>query len=295
MKKTIRKIMKKIRQQFNGCKKKLSNQVQGCSKKLGQSKQTIKAAEVHRAHKAAPKKGKDLKSQKAYFQAARSWADDVYTATIISRNRYKAAFMAMMGLSVILVFCLMVMTPLQRTQLVVVHQGLSGYTWLSTTKRGYKPVPSWVQVQSEIAHYVQTRESYDPMLYSHQTQLVKLLSSSMVFGQYEMTQAGTHKGAPINLLGTKGYRTVTINNILPLDSVTKNIKGQVGKPKHVNLAQVNFVVHDHLFGASNVVNTPYTALISWSHTGTPQDPQSLMENWDGFMVTKYVVQLMNIH
>ena len=289
----MKKLLNKMKRCLKKVEQKLARQVRNYATKLQQKKQRIKAAEVHKAHQAAPKKAKDLKSQRAYFQAAKSWADDIYTATIISRNRYKAAFMGVLGLSVILVFCLMVMTPLQRTQLVVVHQGPSGYTWLSTTKRGYKPVPSWAQVQSEIAHYVQTREAYDPMLYSHQTQLVKLLSSSMVFGQYEMNQAGTHKGAPINLLGTKGYRTVTINNILPLDSVTKNVKGQVGT-KHINLAQVNFVVHDHLFGASNIVNTPYTALISWSHTGTPQDPQSLMENWDGFVVTKYVVQPVNL-
>ena len=35
-------------------------------------------------------------SKENYFTQARSWADDIYTAAVISRNRYQMAFFSAM-------------------------------------------------------------------------------------------------------------------------------------------------------------------------------------------------------
>jgi type IV secretory pathway component VirB8 len=56
-------------------------------------------------------------SKQSYFTQARSWADDIYTATIISRNRYQMAFFAAMGLVALSILALIVLIPLQHTEL----------------------------------------------------------------------------------------------------------------------------------------------------------------------------------
>lgn len=232
-----------------------------------------------------------LNPKTGYFQQAKSWADDIYTATIVSRNRYKVAFLSMAGLSALLVICICMLIPAQHTELVVVHQGDSGYTWLTTTKSHEKLPQSWVRTRAEIAHYVMARESYDPLLYGYQTKDVNLFDTPEIQAEYEMAQDSHNKSAPINLLADKGYRTVLINNIMMLDNGAKN-KNDIGK--HINLAQVDFVVEDHFFDAHQTLKTPYTAIISWRYDGVPSDAYQKLKNWDGFKVTKYVVQPVNV-
>ena len=241
----------------------------------------------------APKKKTESKQNAPssdYFTTAQSWADDLVTATVTSRNRYKLAFFAATGLAALMTICVMVLVPAQHTELVVVHVGQSGYTWLTTTKSHEKLKPSWAEVQSNIARYITARESYDPILYRHQTSEVKMFSASDVEGQYILEQSQENKNAPINVLQNKGYRTVVVNNVMQEDLAAKNVDG---KGHHVNLAQVNFVVVDHLFDQSQTIKTPYTALVSWRYDGIPSTPEKQLRNWNGFTVTKYQVQPVN--
>ena len=227
-------------------------------------------------------KAKSENSISDYFQHANSWADDIYTAMITSRNRYQLAFFACLLLCALLTVCLIILIPTQHTELVVVHEGDSGYVWLSTTQQDAKLPSNWARSKAEIAHYIITRESYDPLLYGYQSNEVKLLSSPQVLNEYEISQDNSNKLAAINLLGSKGYRTVTVNNVLSLNDFQKG--------KKVNLAQVDFVIVDHLFGDTQTIKTPYTALVSWQYNHLPTDSQKMLSNWDGFQITKYIIQ-----
>ncbi len=226
-------------------------------------------------------------NQSEYFKTARSWADDIYSSTLASRNRYKLAFLVSAGLVALLALCIMVMVPLQRTELVIAHEGQGGYVWISTTHDHMKMPATWARTQAEIAHYITTRESYHPNLYHHQTSEVALLSSPDVQAGYEASQASDNAEAPINVLKVKGYRTVQIQNILPLDSASKNTKTN---HDHTNIAQVNYTVTDHLFGRAGGVKTPYSAIVSWQYSGVPSSPEGKLEDWDGFQITKYQTQ-----
>lgn len=247
--------------------------------------------EVDRAIKSRSKSLNDIKNDESYFLTTQSWVDDIYTATIVSRNRYKIAFFSAICLAALLSICVLTLVPAQHTELVVVHEGQGGYTWLSTTQKDEKLATNWIRTQAEISHYVATREAYDPLMYRYQSGEVGLLSALDVVSDYDHSQASDNKTAPINLLGNKGYRTVTINSVLPLDSADKN---KNAAEKHINLAQVNFVVTDHLVGQAQTTQTPYTALVSWDYRNPPSDPNKMLQNWDGFVITKYVVQPVNV-
>ena len=49
-----------------------------------------------------------------YFSQAKDWADDIYTAAIISRNRYKSAFYWAAGMASLLIITLMMLLPLHK-------------------------------------------------------------------------------------------------------------------------------------------------------------------------------------
>ncbi len=221
---------------------------------------------------------------KNYFKQAQDWAEDRYAQLLTSRQRYQWAFFASLILCALLIICLIVLLPLRDTQLVIVHSNDKGYSWISTAQTNKAIKPNWAISKSEIAHYVMTREAYDPAFYRFQYQQVRLLSSPAVFAQYELLQSSSNKQATINLLAAKGYRTVTIHAILPLSHTSTK---QADKR---NLAQVDFAVSDHLYGEEQATKIPYTALISWQHTGLASKPYQQLYNWDGFQVIRYSLQ-----
>jgi type IV secretion system protein VirB8 len=226
-----------------------------------------------------------------YFQHARHWSDDIYLASLVSRNRYRAAFYGMSGLVGLMAISIAGLVPIQHTELVVVHEGESGYTWLSTTKAGEKPPQDWARTQSEIAHYVGSREGYDPLLYRYQVEDVKGFSSPQVQQEYSLSQSKDSKSSPINSLGLKGYRTVRVNSILKLDD--ENLARHEKNP-HSNLAQVSYLVTDHFLGSSETISVPYLAFVSWEELGVPEDPDQKIRNWDGFTVTKFQSQPVSV-
>ena len=243
----------------------------------------FKQWEMTRANRQKPPHAKADKKENTFAQAT-SWADDVLTNVIASRNRYKVAFYSATGLAVLMLLCIMILVPTQHTELVVVHSGQSGYTWLSMTKVHQQVPATWKRTQAEIAHYVVARESYDPLLYRHQTREVDALSTAELQGQYALAQSSDNKASPINLLGAKGYRTVVVHNVLLQDLASRNHKG-VGH--HINLAQVNYVIIDHLFGQSRTISTGYTAIVSWRYDGIPSSPDKQLSDWDGFTMVRF--------
>ena len=232
-----------------------------------------------------------------YFTLASSWSDDWVSQTLLSKQRYKLLFIIMSSLCSLLVIAIVCLTPLVRTQLIIVHEGVGGQgSWVSLVKNNEKIPISWARAKNEIAHYIISRESYDPLLYKHNLKLVKLFSNKEVESQYILDQSD-NKSALINTLGAKGYRTVDIKNILPLDldktrSDDKSYNSKNGDlANSANLAKVDFEVIDHFIGSTQVVRQSYSAIISWGYLGAPSDPEGKFNNWDGFLVTKYIRQV----
>jgi type IV secretion system protein VirB8 len=175
----------------------------------------------------------------------------------------------------------------EQVQLIVVHEGSSGYEWISAVKPTEKPPVSWLKTRAEIARYLNARESYDPTLYSYQAREVALMSSPSVFSDYEQAQDSHEKNSPVRELGARGYRTVKILNVLRIDAIPEKPTPGV---HHENLAEVSFELEDHFLETNQVVKKPYTAMVSWRYEGVPKDPERLFKNWDGFQVVKYQIQ-----
>jgi len=228
-----------------------------------------------------------------YFQLAGSWADDIYTRTVLSRNRWRATSLyVLVPLSFLLLVCLSFLIPAQHLEPLLVNHYPHGYVTVTPTTTPATP-RNQAQIESDIVRYVNNRLSYSAYTYEEQYSLVNLLSSHSVAQQYEQSQSSHNKKAPINTLGTQGFRTVHIDSVLFLDNINlnnaeKQIKG------HQNVAQIDFTITDHPSRDRQPVTTTLTALISWAYRGTPANPENAWRNWDGFSVTHFVVQPRNV-
>lgn len=232
-------------------------------------------------------------SDNDYFKQATSWADDIYTHTLVSRNRYQVAFMSSFALIALLVIALSVVSFKQHTSLVVVHQNEAGFTYVTLDEQKHAPNASRAEIEADIVRYITARESYHPATYQTQSSLVSLLSDNLVASEFSASQSTEHPNAPVHLLGNKGYRKVSVNSILFLDNEDENNPEQ--KAIHKNVAQVNFEVSDYLFGRDQHIDTPFVVLVSWGYRGTPTDPEKMWQNWRGFMMTTYKVSAVNVH
>lgn len=232
-------------------------------------------------------------SKQNYFTQARSWADDIYTAAIISRNRYQMAFFAAMGLVALSMLALIVLIPLQHSELLLVNHYPDGRVLVEPIHQPYAPSnPS--QVESELIHYVVNRESFAESSYKEQYSLVNLLSNNDVSQQYRDTQSSNNPDSLINRLKRDGLRTVHVESVIFIDSVLKNKGKPLSQQTHSNLAEVNFTVSDQSKNSTLIKTHALAVLISWTYRGIPMDPGDRWRNWNGFTVTRYSVEQRNL-
>lgn len=232
-------------------------------------------------------------SKQNYFTQARSWADDLYTAAIISRNRYQMAFFAAMGLVALSILALIVLIPLQRSELLLVNHYPDGRVLVEPIHQPYAPSnPS--QVESELIHYVVNRESFAESSYKEQYSLINLMSNNDVAQQYRYAQSSNNPESPINILKRDGLRAVHVEWVTFIDSVLKNKGKPISQQTHTNLAEVIFTLNDEIKGSTLIKTHALKALISWTYRGTPKDPGDRWRNWNGFTVTRYSVEQRNL-
>jgi type IV secretion system protein VirB8 len=233
-------------------------------------------------------KWNDSNSEQSYFTQAASWADDIYTASISRANRYKIAFYISLAAICLLAFTIMLMMPLEKTDLVVVHQSDDGVVWVEPAKQPYAP-ENRAQTESELVNYVINRESYSSYSFHAQYSLVNITSSDAIAKEYDEEQSSHNPKSPINTFGKNAEKVVHVNNVVFMDNIKLN-SDNGNKISHQNLAQVNFTVT--IKNNSGVIEstTPLTALINWTYRGVPNNPDIRWQNWNGFTVTHYSLQ-----
>ncbi len=225
----------------------------------------------------------DSTSGSQYFDDARSWANDMYATVHASRNRYKLALIASGVVIALLVTCITTLVPLQHLEPIIINHYSDGATSVEAMPKHYRPT-SQAQEESDIVRYMVNREGYDFTSYDRNYRLIGLMSAGGVFSKYASMQSTANKHSPINDLGNKYYRTVHVDNILPVDQISQNTKRH---HNHHNLAEVTYSITDHSLATGNTDTRSYKALIGWVYRGMPTDPNERWQNWNGFTVTKY--------
>jgi len=224
-----------------------------------------------------------------YFQTAISWYDQNYTGVIISRNRYQFAFFVAMVLCSLLAVALVGLTPLKKTELVILHQQDDGYAWVETTKpMDLKFTHSAAQMESEITHYIEMRESYSAETYVQQAKLVKYFSTSSVENTFLKEQE--EDNSAISLLGKETLRTIHVESIQFLGSDQEPESMRAAK----NVALVNFTALDKSLDGQIKNTQHYQVMLAFTWIGEPSDPDIKRLNYDGFEITSYQRTLVTV-
>lgn len=230
-------------------------------------------------------------SPQSYFTHATSWADDIYTSALSRASRYRVAFYISLAAVCLLTLSISIMMPLEKTDIVVVHQADDGVVWVEPEKQPYAP-ENRAQTESELINYVINRESYSPYSFHAQYSSVNVTSSETVAKEYDEEQSAHNQKSPINTFGKNAEKIIHIENVVFLDNLKLNsVNGN--KVSHQNLAQVNFTVTIKNTNGVIEKNTPLSALISWEYRGTPDNPEVRWQNWNGFTITHYSLQQRN--
>ena len=221
-----------------------------------------------------------------YFKKARTWADDNFGRLEQSRNRYQAAFLAAMGFNLIALTTIAILANYQTVIPMLVHHYDNGVT---TVEPIAEPAPiNRAQVESDIARYIQHRESYDVSSYRAQFELINLLSDNTVAKEYLIEQNKSNPDSPLKLLGNNIKREVHIYSINFLDSLLAN-EHDVHQD-HQALAEVVFSLIDRDKATGKSTITHFNTLIAWRYTNPPNSPANRWKNWDGFEVISYKKQ-----
>ena len=225
-----------------------------------------------------------------YFKKARTWADDNFGRLEQSRNRYQAAFLAAMGFNLIALTTIAILANYQTVIPMLVHHYDNGVT---TVEPIAEPAPiNRAQVESDIARYIQHRESYDVSSYRAQFELINLLSDNTVAKEYLIEQNKSNPDSPLKLLGNNIKREVHIYIINFLYSMLSN-EQDIHKDHH-HLAEVVFNLTDTDKMTGKTTPVQYNALISWRYSNPPDSPELRWQNWDGFEVTRYSKQSRHV-
>jgi len=199
----------------------------------------------------------------------------------------------LLPLVVLLLLCVLTLTPLQHLEPIIVHHYENGLVSV-TAERNKKLVINAGQIESDLVRYVINRESYSPAAYPTQYSLTNLLSDSGISAQYRRIQSSNNKNAPINLLGKRILRTVHIESVLFLNNASDSLSKKEQLGSQHNLAQVSFSIIDRNKATGAKQKTPLIVLISWRYRGRPKNPNEAWRNWSGFTVTHYDVQQRNV-
>ena len=228
---------------------------------------------------------KDLTIPNDYFSRAESWADDMHTSIIASRNRYRFFLYLAIGLITLLIVNISFLIPIQHIEPLLVHHFNDGRVNIERMSNTATP-SSRAQVESDLVRYTINRESFDPIAYDYQYKLVQELSSESVSKSYSESQSATNDESPINLYGKKYFVSTHVDNVLFLDNENLN-KNKKNDESHHNLAQINYIVSLHDVQTGKITSKPYAALISWDYVTPSKDSERRWLNWNGFQVTKF--------
>lgn len=223
-----------------------------------------------------------------YFNHAKTWADDNFGRIEQSRKRYQLAFLIAMGLNLASIIAVAILANYQTIVPLLVHHYDNGVLTVEAVANKSTPVNE-DQVRSDIARYIQNRESYDVSSYRAQFELIHLLSNNVVARDYVNEHEATNKASPIHVLGNQSMREVKIYSINFLDTLLAN-EEDVHKDHHA-LAEVVFSLIDKDKTTGKSTTTHYNAMISWQYGIPPSSPEERWLNWDGFEVTRYSKQL----
>ena len=208
-----------------------------------------------------------------YYTSALSWADERVDAERRMRRIAWWVAGAASAIALLLALTLLLLVPLKSVQpYVVTVDRQSGAVEVATTVNKGRLTENEAVIQSQLANYVRTRETFDATDLQASYRRVQLLSAPSVRSAYVTLMAAGNPASPLRLLS-------------PGDTVAVKIKSVslVGP----GAALVRYDLVRTLAGGRAAASTAYVSAISYGFAGQALRAEDRFDNPLGFQVTRY--------
>jgi type IV secretion system protein VirB8 len=211
-----------------------------------------------------------------YYQAAKSWYQEHYETTVITKYRYQLMTILLSLLLTLSLIAITVMMPLKQyvyRLLSIDHQ--TGEVTELKHLDGETFSENWVVTRYFLNQYVINRESYHFDDIRRSFNQVLALSNTEIGSQYRQSVIVDNPNGAINTLKNNYYKTVNVISINQLNDKT---------------ALVRFDVSTHANANTNDVKTEsFQAVVKWDYTDVAMSLSDRDLNPLGFNVTYYQV------
>lgn len=208
-----------------------------------------------------------------YYTSALSWADERVTA---ERRMRKLAWIVAgvaSAIALLLALALTLLTPLKTVEpYVITVDRHTGAVEIATTLARGKLTENEAVIQSELANYVRTRETFDATDLQVNYRRVQLLSAPSVRSAYVAQMAAGNPASPLRALS-------------PGDTVAVKIKSV--SLIAAGAALVRFDAVRTLAGGRVAATTAYVSAVSYGFSGQALRIEDRFDNPLGFQVTRY--------
>lgn len=228
-----------------------------------------------------------------YFEEAKDWAYERYQIQEVMANRWQLAFWLAMIVSMLLLAGYFFLLPLKSWEPIVInHNAQTGEVWVNSLKNHYLPETS-SEIESDLVRYVVARETFSLIDNIMRSRQVQYTSSTEVAKFYNQNQDSNNPQSSIRMYGSKGIRTVKIQDIVFLDNFNKAVGSKTDQADEIpTLARVDFITTETRNNAT--IQKYWVATVKFEYNGVPEEKEVAWLNWNGFTVTSYRVDQRNI-
>lgn len=214
-----------------------------------------------------------MTDHETYYAAAVSWADERVTAERRMR-RFAWIVAGVAGaIALILAIAMLLLVPLKSVEpYVVTVDRQTGAVQLATTVQNGKLSENEAVIQSELANYVRTRETFDSTDLATNYRRVQLHSSGGVRNAYIAEMAAANPSSPLRQLSPGDTVTVKIKSVSLLTAGSGLVRYDTERSS----------------ADGRIVDTrAYVSAIAFGFNSRPLRLEDRFDNPLGFVVTRY--------
>ncbi len=214
-----------------------------------------------------------MTDHETYYAAALSWADERVTAERRMR-RFAWIVAGVAGaIALILAIAMLLLVPLKSVQpYVVTVDRQTGAVQLATTVQDGKLSENEAVIQSELANYIRTRETFDATDLATNYRRVQLRSSGGVRNAYIAEMAAGNPGSPLRQLSPGDTVRVKIKSVSLLTAGSGLVRYDTERSS----------------ADGRIVDTrAYVSAIAFGFNSRPLRLEDRFDNPLGFVVTRY--------
>ncbi len=230
------------------------------------------------------------KQANTYFDAASDWAVERVETLQVTACRWQAAFWGMVVCLLIALVAIMAITPLKTVEPIIIQKDLQTGEVFVKPGEPANLTKSIQETESDLTRYVMARETYSLVDEEVRYRQVQYMSSPDVFQPYVEERRSTNESSFEALLGEKGLRTVSVEDVVFLDASAPSL-GPKKRALIQPIAKVDFITTETAH--QQVIKKYWVATIKFTYFGTPDTKEAAWANWDGFTVTSYRVDARN--